>query len=264
MSFSEKKFTSFDISKQKKELFKLLKLIEENYQNEPVREIKINEFNNLLGYISYSKSSFLSNLEEISLHSTLREITVKIMSFNEELERNEKDSDFIIEKYDGENSNKKRKSQLVVILDNLRSAFNVGSIFRTSECFGVNKLYLSGYTPNPKNRKVVETSMGTTKYLNYELIKSTEKKIAELKNLGYKIYSFETVNSAKNLFDVKFEEKSCFIFGNEALGIPEDIIKKSDEIVKIPVLGWKNSLNVGVSFSVGVYEYLKQFRGENK
>ena len=263
MGFSEKKFLAFDTSKQKKELYKLLRLIEKNYYDFQSKGKFIREFNLCLEYLKNNRNTFFSNLEKISQNSTLREITAKIMKFNNEMNKNEKDSDFIIEKFDGENSHKIEKSQLIVILDNLRSAFNVGSIFRTAECSGIKKLFLSGYTPNPQNKKVKETSMGTYKFMDWDLITSTENKIKELKDLGYKIYGFETVDTAENLPEVKFTEKACFIFGNEALGIPKKILKECDVIVKIPVFGWKNSLNVGVSFAIGVYEYLKQYKGDN-
>ncbi len=259
MEFSKKKFLAFDKFKQKKELYRLLKLIEKKFGD---REKYILKYNLYLEYLNDSKDDFLTNLSTLSQDFTLRNFTEIIMDFNSEMDKNEKDSDFIIEKYDGEKSCQNEKTKLIAILDNLRSAFNVGSIFRTAECSGILKLFLSGYTPNPQNKKVRETSMGTYNFIDWQKIESTENQITKLKDNGYKIYAFETVKNAENLFDVKFDEKACFILGNEALGIPQNILQKCDTIVKIPVFGWKNSLNVGVSFSIGVYEYLKQYKGD--
>jgi tRNA G18 (ribose-2'-O)-methylase SpoU len=258
MTFSKKKFVSLSVSKQKKELHNLLRLIENKFNDLEVRKQQINNFNIYIEYLKKNNDVFLGTLNKISENISLRGIYENIMTLNNEMSINEKDIDFMVETCDREVVHKKKESELVVILDNLRSAFNVGSIFRTSECVGIKRIYLTGYTPNPDNKKVRDTSMGTYQYVDWGKIETSEEEIARLKKDGYTIYCFETVDIAENLYDMEFVEKSCFVFGNEAFGIPKDILKNSDYIVKIPVFGWKNSLNVGVAFSVGIYEYLRQ------
>jgi tRNA G18 (ribose-2'-O)-methylase SpoU len=139
-------------------------------------------------------------------------------------------------------------------LDNLRSAFNVGSIFRTAECFGISKIYLCGYTPNPTNQKVTKTAMGTENFVDWEKCDSTDKLIRQLKNENVQIYALETVESAKLISEADIREPAAIVIGNEALGISSKILQLADEIIQIPIFGWKNSLNVGVATAICCYE----------
>ena len=133
-----------------------------------------------------------------------------------------------------------------IILDNFRSAFNVGSALRTSECFGVQNVHLCGYTSTPDDAKTKKTSMGTDDFINWQWNASTEETIKNLKQKSYKIYAVETAKESLSLNDSRLDFPCAFVFGNERHGISHHVLKLCDEVVHIPLHGVKNSLNVGV------------------
>jgi 23S rRNA (guanosine2251-2'-O)-methyltransferase len=149
---------------------------------------------------------------------------------------------------------------LVLVVDNLRSAFNVGSIFRTAECFGVSELHLCGYTSRPDQEKLKKAAMGTAEWVAWSWHARSLDCVAMLKANGYKIFAFETVDSAQPLDKVRFERnKTAFIFGNERFGIEAPLLEVADGIIEIPCQGQKNSLNVGLAVGIATYEWRKQY-----
>lgn len=155
---------------------------------------------------------------------------------------------------------KKRCTKLVVILENLRSAFNVGSIIRSCECFGAEKLILCGITPGTENQRTVKTAKGANEHLNIERSQSIGESIAELKKAGYSIIGAETGKGSTDLRNCGLCNKTAFIFGNEEIGLTRRTIVLCDNIVSIEMRGRKNSLNVSNAVSVFLYEYSRQFR----
>jgi 23S rRNA (guanosine2251-2'-O)-methyltransferase len=141
----------------------------------------------------------------------------------------------------------------VGILYNIRSAYNVGSIFRTASACGMKKLYLFGITPTPENEKVKKTSLGAENYVEWEKIYRIKKIIKELKKENYTIVSLEQTKKSIYLQNFKPKRKTCFIVGNEIRGISKEVLNLSDFIVEIPIFGQKESLNVSIAFSVAVY-----------
>ncbi|OPX28578.1 MAG: hypothetical protein B1H06_02980 [Candidatus Cloacimonas sp. 4484_143] len=152
------------------------------------------------------------------------------------------------------------KQPLYLILDNLRSSFNVGSIFRTAECFGVKEILLCGYTATPENPKVIKTAMGTTEFVSWQHFPSTEEAIIFLKEKGVTVFALETTTKAKNIAKIIFPKSSALLLGNEALGISKEILDLADDVVSIPLNGWKNSLNVGVTAAIACYEVSRQWK----
>jgi tRNA G18 (ribose-2'-O)-methylase SpoU len=251
MKYSENKFLSFNQIKQQKVLLGFIREIEQNWSNKEQRYQLLEELSNCLNFAGIKAD------RDISLFS-LREF----LSFSVPLERQFgkeiKDDDFLILKQDGERKKSKR-IPLYLMLDNLRSSFNVGSIFRTAECFGVSKLILCGYTATPQNLKVKKTAMGTDKFVEWEQFTSTTQAIRILKEMGVRIYALETTSNAKNIAEIEFTKPCALILGNEALGISRDILELVDQIVSIPVSGWKNSLNVGVTAAICCYEVSRKW-----
>ena len=154
---------------------------------------------------------------------------------------------------------------IVVLLDNIRSVYNVGSIFRTTDAFGcVKKIFLCGYTPSPYDRfgrlrkDFVKTSLGAEKSINWEHRENSHLLVQKLKQDGYKIVSVENTKNAKSFADFVLNQKTVFIFGNEISGISEDLLKCSDEIIKIPQNGIKESLNVSVCYGIILFSLLKK------
>ncbi|MEX1014282.1 MAG: TrmH family RNA methyltransferase [Candidatus Paceibacterota bacterium] len=152
---------------------------------------------------------------------------------------------------------------MVVILHNLRSAHNVGSIFRTSDGAGVKKIYLSGFSPSPVNKvgtpriRLTKVALGAEKFIEWEQIKSITSTIKKLKKNGYKIYSVEQDKKSipyQKIKKVK-DEKIALIMGNEINGLTRNILDKSDKIIDIPMHGQKKSLNVSVAYGIVSYHF---------
>lgn len=143
------------------------------------------------------------------------------------------------------------------MLDNIRSAFNTGSIFRTSDTAGVTKIFLAGITPYPPHLKLQKTALGTLETVEWEYVKSSVEKVKELKEEGIPIISVEIDKRAIDYTKFKFPDKFCLVMGHELMGVNEEILDLSDAIVSIPMHGVKNSLNVAVSFGITVYESIK-------
>lgn len=147
---------------------------------------------------------------------------------------------------------------LAVIIDNLRSAFNVGAIFRTAECLGLQEIALCGYTPTPDDAKVAKTAMGTGIDVNWRHFPRAADACEVLRSEGYQLVALETVAGAVSLHDFVFPQKTALIVGNERFGLEADILKLADGVCRIPVRGRKNSLNVGISFGIAAFEWLRQ------
>jgi tRNA G18 (ribose-2'-O)-methylase SpoU len=151
------------------------------------------------------------------------------------------------------------KLPVTVVLDNLRSAFNVGAIFRTAECGRVEQLYTSGIAAHPPDERVVRTSMGTTEFVPHRHLDTTAEAIGLARKRGARIVALETTSASRSLYDPWESEPVCLLLGNEAMGLGQDVLELADEIVEIPLLGYKNSLNVSVSFGVVLFEILRQW-----
>ena len=146
-----------------------------------------------------------------------------------------------------------------VVLDNLRSAFNVGSIVRTADCALVQKIYFCGITAHPPHKKLEKTSLGSLSYVPWEYKNSAVTAIHELKHKGIEIVALELTTQSQLIWNYSFSLPVALVLGNEALGISNEILELADAIVEIPVLGFKNSMNVATAFGIVVYEIQRQF-----
>jgi len=152
----------------------------------------------------------------------------------------------------------------VFVIDNLRSVYNVGSIFRTSNAVGIKKIYLCGTTPTPldnfgKPRKdFAKVALGAEDTIEWEYIESTIECIENLKKENYYIISLEQAENAVDYkeVDIAEKEKVVFVVGAEVVGISEKVLAQSDVVAEIPMLGTKESLNVTIAFGVAVYRIL--------
>ena len=150
-----------------------------------------------------------------------------------------------------------KKFPITVVLDNIRSALNVGAIFRTCDATGVEKLYLCGITPYPPHNRIPKTALGAIETVEWEYAKSTSEVLEKLKKDGKKIVSVENTKDSVEFTKYKFEAPVVLIFGNEIDGVGEDILKISDA-VKIPMFGTKESLNVATTVGIALYEVVRQ------
>jgi len=155
-----------------------------------------------------------------------------------------------------------QKLPLVIVLDNIRSMNNVGSVFRTSDAFVVEKIYLCGITPRPPHREINKTALGATETVEWEYCKTTKEAIDKLKQENYSIYSIEQAeNSIKlNEFHANKDSKIAIIMGNEVDGVDQDIINNSDGVIEIPQYGTKHSLNISVTTGIVVWHLFNSLK----
>lgn len=151
--------------------------------------------------------------------------------------------------------------QTYVILNNIRSAHNVGSVFRTADGAGVTKIFITGYTPAPTDRfgreqkEIVKTSLGATLTVPYEVIENIHELIARLKKEGILIVAVEQTKDAIEYKTFHPTNDVAFIFGNEIEGVEESVLKDSDQHIMIPMSGMKESLNVSVCAGIILFHF---------
>ena len=149
----------------------------------------------------------------------------------------------------------KKKEHTVVLLDNVRSLHNVGSIFRTCDAMAVEKLYLGGITAKPPHREIQKTAIGATESVEWEHVENAESVVAKYKNLGYKIIAVEQTVHSKDLIKYQWNhEKTLIIFGNEVDGVEQNIIDTADLSIEIPQWGTKHSFNISVSVGIILWD----------
>ena len=148
------------------------------------------------------------------------------------------------------------KNTIVVVLDNIRSMHNVGSVFRTADAFLLEAICLCGYTPQPPHRDIHKTALGATETVDWLYYENTITAVQELKQRGYKIYAVEQVESSVSLekFTIDAKEEVAVVFGNEVEGVDADILPLCDGCIEIPQLGTKHSLNISVAAGIVLWK----------
>jgi 23S rRNA (guanosine2251-2'-O)-methyltransferase len=150
---------------------------------------------------------------------------------------------------------------LVVLVDNVRSLYNVGSIFRTSDGAMIEKLILAGFTPHPPRKEIEKTALGSTKSVPWEYTKHPIETILNLKERGYNICCLELTDAGIQYDEIqKADFPLCLVIGNEITGVAEEIIKLCDLAIEIPMYGIKQSLNVAVAYGIAVFELTRCYR----
>jgi tRNA G18 (ribose-2'-O)-methylase SpoU len=151
-----------------------------------------------------------------------------------------------------------RKNPIVIVLDNVRSAHNVGSVFRTADAFAIEKIYLCGITATPPHREINKTALGSTETVEWEHADSTEAAIRKLQALNYEIAALEQADMSVSLdqFEANPNQKYALVFGNEVYGVEDHVVKAADYVVEIPQYGTKHSLNVSVSVGIALWHFI--------
>ncbi|HAP00312.1 MAG TPA: RNA methyltransferase [Bacteroidetes bacterium] len=154
----------------------------------------------------------------------------------------------------------KTKNKIVIVLDNVRSAYNAGSVFRTADAFAVEKIFCCGITASPPNRELLKTSLGAEQSVEWKYFPSTSEAIQELKNAEYKIIAIEQIDKSISLekFFFNAEEKIALVFGNEVKGVSEEILPMIDSAIEIPQFGTKHSFNISVTVGIVLWEFFRQ------
>ncbi|MCA9730309.1 MAG: RNA methyltransferase [Candidatus Eisenbacteria bacterium] len=148
---------------------------------------------------------------------------------------------------------------LAAVLDNIRSAFNVGSIFRTSEAARIEHLHLCGITPYPPNEKLDHTALGTVHRVPWTHHLETRAALRALRRTGHTIWALELTESSRSLYAVQAPAPLALVFGHETAGIDRAVLDECDAVVQIPMSGRKNSLNVATAYGIALFEILRQW-----
>lgn len=148
------------------------------------------------------------------------------------------------------------KNPIVVILDNVRSMNNIGSVFRTADAFLVEAIYLCGITATPPNKEIHKTALGATESVKWIYCETTNEAIHKLKKENYQVFAIEQADASVMLndFDPNMYQKLAFIFGNEVNGVDSECIDNADGCIEIPQLGTKHSLNISVSVGIVIWD----------
>jgi 23S rRNA (guanosine2251-2'-O)-methyltransferase len=148
------------------------------------------------------------------------------------------------------------KSPLMVVLDNIRSLNNIGSVFRTSDAFRIEKIYLCGITATPPHKDIQKTALGSTESVDWDYAANTLELVQKLQADGVQVLSIEQAENATmlNEFAPKTNQTYALVFGNEVKGVSQDVVNLSDAVIEIPQYGTKHSLNISVSCGVVLWD----------
>lgn len=154
------------------------------------------------------------------------------------------------------------KTPVTIVLDNIRSLNNIGSVFRTSDAFLIEKIYLCGITAKPPHKDINKTALGATDSVAWEYVPDTLELVKKLKSEGIITVSIEQAEGAValNEFMPSTEESYALIFGNEVKGVQQDVVSMSDVVLEIPQFGTKHSLNISVSAGVVIWDFWSKLR----
>lgn len=151
------------------------------------------------------------------------------------------------------------KTPVIAVFENVRSAYNVGSLFRTADAFLLEGIYLTGYTAFPPHKEIRKTALGAEDTVHWQHFPNAADAIAQLRTLGYSIYAIEQVSNSTSLekWNLPLNEKVAVIFGNEVSGVEQSTIHLCDGCIEIPQLGMKHSLNVATAAGVVLWEIIR-------
>jgi len=151
------------------------------------------------------------------------------------------------------------KVPIIIVLENIRSAYNVGSVFRTADAFLVEGIYIIGYSAKPPHKEIKKTALGAEETVDWKYFKTTTEAIEDLKSKEYHVFAVEQAENSKLLQQVEFKkgEKIAVVFGNEVTGVEQSSIHLCDGCIEIPQLGMKHSLNIATAAGVVLWELVR-------
>lgn len=151
------------------------------------------------------------------------------------------------------------KTPIVVVLENIRSAYNVGSVFRTCDAFLIEAIHIIGYSAKPPHKEIRKTALGAEETVDWKYFKTSLESIGELKSRGFKVYAVEQAENSYKLQSTGFRQKDrvALVFGNEVTGVEQTTIDACDGCIEIPQLGMKHSLNIATAAGVVLWELVR-------
>lgn len=152
-----------------------------------------------------------------------------------------------------------QKIPIIAVLENVRSAYNVGSVFRTADAFLIEAIYICGYTAFPPHKEIKKTALGADETVTWKHCKNIAEAIEDIRAFGYKVYAVEQAVDSYKLQAISYgpDEKIAVIFGNEVTGVEQSTIAQCDGCIEIPQLGMKHSLNISVAAGIVLWELVR-------
>lgn len=250
------------MKKTVEEIYQLFTGLEKDSSDGVFDNQLLEELINLIASLEKSDDLILQKLAKyknsLTPQMTIKHFSTIAVPFERYLKKNITDDDFLISSTDRDHLVMPR-APLHFVLDNLRSAFNVGSIFRTADTLGVSKIWLTGYTPTPHQIQVEKAALGSTFIMDWEHC-CFQDCVTKLKEQNIQIISLETTSKARDItLDFDFSRPSAFVIGNERFGLDQTQLELSDDVRRIPTYGIKNSLNASVAAAIAGFEWRKQF-----
>ena len=259
--FTREKFLGLDPSRQVKVSLDLIYQIEDAWNAGGQQNLS-----KLISYMQWIANTEHSEvlrmpplLMSLEKDISLRKILNVAIAFERYLNLSLKDHEIVVTKED-RLVGKEPTDPIYIVLDNLRSGFNVGSIFRAAECLGVHHIFLVGYTPNPEDAPVQKTAMGTEAWVPWSTVDSIFDLISEFRKKGISMAAMETSGSAVSLYEAVTSPELALFFGNERFGLQPDVLEQMDLCLEIPMRGRKNSLNISNALAIGVSEIQRSWR----
>mgnify|MGYP001610128213 CR=1 FL=1 len=165
---------------------------------------------------------------------------------------------------DIETHNKSLPFPISVIIENIRSLYNVGSIFRTSDGAHIEQLFITGYTGYPPRKEIDKTALGSVESVKWKHSQDPDPIIKSLKEEGYHIIALEHTDKSVPYIEFEYPSPMCLIVGNEVEGISKETLSKCDSAIEIPMYGIKQSLNVSVAYGIAIYHIIEQLKNQKK
>ena len=259
IQFKKAIFLNFGYTQTIESLWRMATQIEQHWEKRTTQQALL-ALSNTVDFLPDHRSKQVQSLYEVIKPllpiKSIEDLSRFAMQLERILGKELKDPDFLISTKDTL-SGKGKQQPVVLILDNLRSAYNVGSLFRTAEALGVKHIYLCGLTPTPDNTKTSRTALGSDQWIEWSYFESTSDCLDKLKVQNIQVYALETAENAKNIENFSPASPCAILLGNERYGVPSHLLALCDEIISIPMNGRKNSLNVGVCGGIALHNIIK-------
>ena len=264
--FSKEKFQSLKLERQVRLLLEQIYKTEKLWQERLPDESTFSALRNYFQWCDFYHSESISlkkmaHLDQgIGSQMSMRQLLDLAVPLERFLSLSIKDDQiFEIQKEDRlDRIQQKKKFPVRLVLDHLRSAFNVGSIFRSAECLGIEHIELVGYTPTPMDDGVKKTAMGCEKWVSWSQNNHMESVVGDLRSDGYQLLGLETTEQSVPLHQVSLDSKVAVFVGNERFGLSESLLLQLDACVAISMYGVKNSLNVANAVSIASYSLVER------
>jgi len=259
-------FKTLPTKRQAQVLLDCLNHIDASWFDEYRRHSLLQNLDNYLNWIHWSETPRglrpLQNLKERVLSDlTQRQLLDLIVPLERFLELSIKDDQIIpVRTQDQERGAERKTLPIFLVLDHLRSGFNVGSLYRSADCLGVSHIYLVGYTPTPSDKQVQKTALGAETWIPSSQHNSVDEVFNDLRKRNIQILALETCEQAQTLESFQVSGPTALVVGNERFGLSQKTLELVDQCVYLPMQGLKNSMNVANLLSVVTYEVARQMR----